>query len=346
MPPPDFRRGAEDRVNTKPQTKRFFIWDTYWDTARQQSFDLEGKPGAITALGQYWASVVQSLPQGAAAVLDLGCGNGAASLALLATGAKAAITAIDEANIDPARFLPDRAGALSRITFRPRVQMEELPFEDGSFDAVVSQFGIEFGPMPKTATEIARVLKPGGFMAALVLPYNSEAVQEAKRALKQCRYLLTESKMFEHAVAMVNAYHKAAPELQEPQMQASLDEFRKIVEKAFAKFSEKEINVLSVIVNALYQVFGMRKTATEQDQIFAIENARTHLAHYAARAQDTARAAVDINMGALRGSLAAAGLHLADIRSIQSSGYQGLLAYQLFARKPAAAPPQPAPKQQ
>ncbi|MBX7197767.1 MAG: class I SAM-dependent methyltransferase [Rhodospirillaceae bacterium] len=328
-------------MNVKAQTKRFFVWDAYWDTARLQSFDLEGKPGAISALGQYWASVAQSLPQGAS-VLDLGCGHGAASLALLAAGSKATITAIDEANIDPVRYLPEKAAQLSRITFRPRVQMEELPFEDMSFDAVVSQFGIEFGPLPKTATEIARVLKPGGFMAALVLPYNSEAVQEARIALKQCRYLLTEAKLFETAITMLQAYHQAPPDVQEPQMQAALDQFRKTVEDAFAKFSEKEINVLSVIVNALYQVFGNRKTATEQDQIFAIESARTHLAHYAARAQDTARSAVDINMTALRGALVAAGIQLSDARPMQAQGYKGLVAYQLFGRK-LAKPPQQQP---
>lgn len=327
-------------MNVKAQTKRFFIWDAYWDTARLQSFDLEGKPGAVTALSQYWASVAQTLPQGTA-VLDVGCGHGAASLAVLAGGSKAAITAIDEANIDPAKYLPEKAAQFSRIAFRPRVQMEELPFEDMSFDAVISQYGLEFGPLPKTATEIARVLKPGGFLAALVLPYNSEAVQEARTALKQCRYLLAEAKLFETAIGMLNAYYAAPPELQEPQMQASLDQFRKSVENAFAKFSDKEINVLSVIVNALYQVFGNRKTATEQDQVFAIENARTHLAHYAARAQDTVRSAVDINMSALRTALISAGVQLGDIRSMSAPGYKGLVAYQVFGRK-LAPPPQPA----
>ncbi len=326
-------------MTVKAQTKRFFIWDAYWDTARLHSFDLDGKPGAVAALGQYWAGVAQSLPP-EAAVLDVGCGHGAASLSLLAAGSKAKISAIDESNIDPARHLAERAPALSRITFQPRVQMEELPFEDGAFDAVISQYGIEFGPWPKTAAEIARVLKPGGVLAALVLPYNSEAVQDARRALKQCRYLLAEAKLFETAVGMVRAYHQAPPELQEPQMQASLDQFRKDVEKAFTKFSDKEINVLSVIVNALYQVFGSRKTAAEQDQVFEVENARTHLAHYAARAQDTTRSAVDINMLQLRTALAAAGIQLADVRSIQASGYTGLVAYQLFGRK--TAPPRPA----
>lgn len=327
-------------MTAKPPAKRFFIWDAYWDTNRRQSFDLEGKPGAVAALAQYWASVGQSLPPNAA-VLDIGCGHGAASAALVASGAKAAVTAIDEAAIDPMRFLPELAPVLSRITFRPRVQMEDLPFPDQSFDAIISQYGLEFGPQPKTSAEIARVLKPGGFLAALVLPYNSEAVQDARLVLKQCRFVLAESKLFENVLAMMQAYYQLSPEEAEAQIQGPLDQFRKQVENAFARFNEKEITVLSVIVNALYQVIAARKTAPADQQMFAIENARTHLAHFAARAQDTTRAAMDINMAALKTALTSAGMQVVDIRSMQANGYKGLVAYQLFARRMAPPPQQP-----
>jgi SAM-dependent methyltransferase len=40
---------------------------------------------------------------------------------------------------------------------------EMLPYPDGSFDLVVSMFGIMFSPLPVTvASEMARVLRPGG----------------------------------------------------------------------------------------------------------------------------------------------------------------------------------------
>jgi SAM-dependent methyltransferase len=39
----------------------------------------------------------------------------------------------------------------------------DLPFDDGSFDVVVSQFGVMFFPdRPKAFAEIGRVLRPGG----------------------------------------------------------------------------------------------------------------------------------------------------------------------------------------
>ena len=43
---------------------------------------------------------------------------------------------------------------------------EMLPYPDGSFDVLVSMFGIMFSPLPATvASEMARVLRPGGRLA-------------------------------------------------------------------------------------------------------------------------------------------------------------------------------------
>jgi SAM-dependent methyltransferase len=43
---------------------------------------------------------------------------------------------------------------------------EQLPYEDGSFDAVVTMFGAMFAPRYKlVASEMARVLRPGGLLA-------------------------------------------------------------------------------------------------------------------------------------------------------------------------------------
>ena len=43
---------------------------------------------------------------------------------------------------------------------------ERLPYPDGSFDFLISMFGIMFSPLPATvAAEMARVLRPGGRLA-------------------------------------------------------------------------------------------------------------------------------------------------------------------------------------
>jgi SAM-dependent methyltransferase len=49
--------------------------------------------------------------------------------------------------------------------------VEELPYKDGEFDVVVSQFGHMFAPRPEIAVrEMLRVLKPGGTIAFSTWP--------------------------------------------------------------------------------------------------------------------------------------------------------------------------------
>ena len=49
--------------------------------------------------------------------------------------------------------------------------MEQLPFDDSSFDVVLSQFGHMFGPRPDVVVrEMLRVLKPGGTIAFSTWP--------------------------------------------------------------------------------------------------------------------------------------------------------------------------------
>jgi ubiquinone/menaquinone biosynthesis C-methylase UbiE len=57
---------------------------------------------------------------------------------------------------------------LANATFRTG-DVTALPFEADSFDAVTSRFCLMFLPeIPKAAAEIARVLRPGGWVAAAV----------------------------------------------------------------------------------------------------------------------------------------------------------------------------------
>jgi SAM-dependent methyltransferase len=64
---------------------------------------------------------------------------------------------------------------------------ELLPYPDGSFDVVVSMFGIMFSPLPATiASEMARVLRPGG---RLVLANWTPSGFTGKMGALAARYL-------------------------------------------------------------------------------------------------------------------------------------------------------------
>ncbi len=93
-------------------------------------------------------------------VLDVAAGNGNATLA-------AARRFCDVTSTDyvPALLMQGekRARAEGLAVRFEEADAESLPFEDGSFDAVLSTFGVMFTPdQPRAAAELARVTKPGG----------------------------------------------------------------------------------------------------------------------------------------------------------------------------------------
>jgi ubiquinone/menaquinone biosynthesis C-methylase UbiE len=103
-------------------------------------------------------------------VLDLGSGTGyPALLAAQAVGSGGAVVGIDLAEL-MLNAAKRKAAALrlSNVAFRTG-DVTTLPFEAASFDAVTSRFCLMFLPdIPKAVTEIARVLKPGGWLSAAV----------------------------------------------------------------------------------------------------------------------------------------------------------------------------------
>ena len=93
-------------------------------------------------------------------VLDVAAGNGNASLAAARRGAD--VTAADYVTslLDRAQA---RAAGEGLTIDTQRADAEALPFPDGSFDVVLSTFGVMFAPnQEQAAAELVRVCRPGG----------------------------------------------------------------------------------------------------------------------------------------------------------------------------------------
>lgn len=103
-------------------------------------------------------------------VLDLGSGTGyPALLAGEVVGSEGTVIGIDlaESMLAVATRKAKTLG-LAQVSFRTG-DVTMLPFESGSMDSIVSRFCLMFLPeIPKAVAEIARVLKPGGYIAAAV----------------------------------------------------------------------------------------------------------------------------------------------------------------------------------
>jgi len=106
-------------------------------------------------------------------VLDVACGTGVVSITAARLGAS-----VKGADLTPQ--LLERARENSRIA-EVQVQwveadVEHLPFGDGEFDVVLSQFGHMFAPRPEVAiAQMLRVLRLGGTIAFSTWPPESQS---------------------------------------------------------------------------------------------------------------------------------------------------------------------------
>lgn len=158
------------------------LWSSFWRDIGPGNAPHErcyvpgdGRP----VVDRHWAQFADTLPHGAQ-VIDLACGAGIVGATLLQRRSDLHVTGIDWAEV-PAPAIPN-------LTIHPWVSMEALPFEDGSFDAAVSLFGIEYGDIDRIARELERVLKPGARFSFLVHHDQSEILREGgtrRRAIRE-----------------------------------------------------------------------------------------------------------------------------------------------------------------
>jgi len=126
-------------------------------------------------------------------VLDVGCGTGVISfLALQKGAAKVVCGDISNYMLEVARTKADRFSyGADRINFR-QLDAESLPFEDASFDVVVTGMTLGLLPDPgKAVAEMVRVLRPGGLLSigAHGPEHYWEACDASFRAINK-RYVL------------------------------------------------------------------------------------------------------------------------------------------------------------
>ena len=96
-------------------------------------------------------------------VLDVACGTGNLAIPAARTGAN--VTGVDIApnSVEQARQNAKAEGLNAKFD---EGDAEALPYDDASFDAVVTMFGAMFAPRPElVAAELKRVCKPGGLIA-------------------------------------------------------------------------------------------------------------------------------------------------------------------------------------
>ena len=154
-------------------------WSRYWQTGAGESCFAEGGAPEIT---QFWQSYMQGLSAGTR-VLDAACGGGALTRQLVDY-----TTDFDVTGVDYASELPEVSGA----SIQAGVSLESLPFASGAFDAVVSQFGLEYAGLERALDEVLRVLGDDGALGLVLHKADSPLLQAAQRERDSIIPLLVE----------------------------------------------------------------------------------------------------------------------------------------------------------
>lgn len=188
-----------------------WAWDRYWQANRVASCAAAPGSNYQESLLSNWRKFFSTLPQ-SSAVLDICTGNGAIALVAAEQSHRDdkgfVIEAVDRADISPAEFIPDQRELLGEIEFHGETPVEDLPYDDANFDAVVSQYGIEYAENPAALNEATRVLRPGGRLRFVVHASEGYTVAAAKRDIVECDFLLKESNLFPLAREMFDLIWK------------------------------------------------------------------------------------------------------------------------------------------
>ena len=98
-------------------------------------------------------------------VLDVAAGTGNASIPAAATGATVVASDLTPELFDAGRARAEAEGVELEWV---EADAEDLPFEDASFDTVISSIGVMFAPHHQAAAdELVRVCRPGGTIGLL-----------------------------------------------------------------------------------------------------------------------------------------------------------------------------------
>ena len=276
MPPP--RSGAE-------------AWAEFWaEPERAKGGCLAANPGIAHVCSELWRDFARALPK-RARVLDAATGDGIVLVRMAAARPDLKLTGIDYSPVLP----PAPPG----VTLRAGVAMDDLPFPDGRFAALTSQFGFEYGASDRAGRELSRVLAPAGAFQFLVHHASSPVVLHGTQRRAAIRWAAFESGGIARARKLATA--RAAIALATPPaFAAAVGEARRLfpAQPVAAEIAGSILDLLQRPAESAYVARGLdlieRKARSEIASLDALEEA--------ARDEE--------GVAALRGLLDAAGLRV------------------------------------
>jgi len=182
-------------------TKTQNPWSMYWEGGALNSCITGSEEKDAKAVADFWQRFAATLPHNARA-LDLATGNGAVPEQLLSSRPDLKVTGVDSADIRPHDHVA-RGHPLATADFLAHTSITQLPFDDGSFDAVTSQFGLEYSNCQLSVPEAARVLAPNGHLMLMVHHNDSAILSSGRRTLREIQQLTLPGGVIDTVIAYV-----------------------------------------------------------------------------------------------------------------------------------------------
>lgn len=181
-------------------------WEHLWKTSRVASC-VPHNPATEQQINGHWHALFAALPD-ESRVLDIATGNGVvlrqAAAAAEAANKQFTLVGIDAADIDPLRFAPGGFGSRVSVRFIGGIDAASLPFDNASFDVVVSQYGLEYAQLDAAFSEVERVLCAGGWLHWLAHSDESEVVLQNSVHRRQVELLLARNGPLESMELLVS----------------------------------------------------------------------------------------------------------------------------------------------
>lgn len=166
-----------------------WAWDEYWreQLPSRNACLAKASPQLHDALARHWC-LVGGRFDSAATIVDLACGNGIVGRRIVSERPDICVFGVDFADIHSDARSDIGPG---NVAVTGRVAIEQLPFDDGSIDGAVSQFGFEYCEVPLGVAEVARVLRPGAPLCLVVHHTHSPIALDNIRSDRALRQLLS-----------------------------------------------------------------------------------------------------------------------------------------------------------
>lgn len=157
-------------------------WDTYWQGTYNASAHKDGGP-QDQALELFWSDIVSGLANKHEHIrlLDVACGNGAVTGFALNVAKQKKVKLVSHCtdySLSAVQSVQKKYPSVVGVSS----DAQHLPFQSASFDAVVSQFGIEYAGTPAFA-QCAELVSPSGIFAAIVHLKDGAIYKECQESL-------------------------------------------------------------------------------------------------------------------------------------------------------------------